>query len=385
MSAMNDAALVRQSEAPVAAQVSKAGIDPEIVALAAAIYTSAEGITKEQAVRAAYHFRTTGEVMGRDAYIGTQGAVKGQVIEGYRAIERTINQDFQVKYRTLRPDECDMHEIEPGDNALACEVYLLDTWAKCRKMGVPYEPIVGVTVLRKGSNQRVPTTKTLHWVMQKQARKDALRQIPGLALDADEVLDAADAAGIRVDVPEGAHPTREQAVALLESAAEKPAQRPTPEQAQATLARAQAERDADADYDDLEGAPESAHNLAPATPTQATPTQPPPDEMIPHPTVADAKAARPASIRTGSINAFNAAADAFAGAHPRYQDKTGSTNRFQVLRAAFAEGFESIDVENMAAVFAKLEARALSYEYEESMKAAVKVAADKAFYAQVPA
>lgn len=94
-----------------------------------------------------------------------------------------------------------------------------------------------------------------------------------------------------------------------------------------------------------------------------------PDEMIPPVTMADAKAARPATIRTGSINAFNASADAFSAAHPRYQDKTGSTNRFQILRAAYAEGFETVDIENMAALFVKLEARALSYEYEESLKA----------------
>ncbi|MFA6305731.1 MAG: hypothetical protein WC651_03310 [Candidatus Gracilibacteria bacterium] len=207
------------------AAVSRQAIDPEIIAIAAAIYTAADGITKEQAVRAAYHYHSTGEVMGRDSYVGTKGKVTGQILEGYRAIERNIREDYQVKYRPLRADEADMHEIKEGDRALACEVYLLDTWAKCRNMGIPYEPIVGVTVVRKGDGINIPATKTAHWVLQKQARKDALRQVPGLAMSSEEVLDAAQGAGIQVDKPDGAHLSREQAIALVAEAARAQGQR----------------------------------------------------------------------------------------------------------------------------------------------------------------
>lgn len=229
MSTTGDAALQMQQQAgiaparenAIAAQVNRAAVDPEIIAMASAIYTSGEGaISKEQAVRAAYHFHTTGEVMGRDSYVGTKGKVAGQVLEGYRAVGRKINQEYQVKYRPLTVAENEMHGVQPGDKTLACEVYLLDTWAKCRQMGVPYEPIVGVTIIPKSDTQSVPKTKSLYWVLQKQARVDALRQIPGLAVSPEEVFEEAESAGIHVERPDG-RVDRDQAALLVKAEAER--------------------------------------------------------------------------------------------------------------------------------------------------------------------
>lgn len=200
--------------AHVETQIRGSAIDPEIVALAAAIHAKSDGkLTKAEALDAALHYHQTGEIPGRHSYIGTEGKTKGRIIEGYRAVERYVKQDYQVKYRSLTLEETQVHEIQPGDRALACEVYLLDAWRKCIAMGIPYQPIVGVTVVRKGDKFHVPTTKTAHWVLQKQARTDALRQVPGMPATVEEAEELAGELG--VTLPEGARLSREQVAAAI--------------------------------------------------------------------------------------------------------------------------------------------------------------------------
>jgi hypothetical protein len=185
-----------QTERGIAAQVKTTAVDPEIIAMASAIYTATPGMSKEQAVAAAFHFKTTGEIMGRDSYIGT-GKQAGKILEGYRAVARNVKHDIDTpKYRQLTTEEIAAHGVEPGDKSLACEIALLDVQGKCRKMGIPYRPIVGITVIRAGTKIQVPNTKTELWVLQKQSRVDGLKQIPGGAcISADEIYEDAGLTG----------------------------------------------------------------------------------------------------------------------------------------------------------------------------------------------
>ena len=206
------------NETALSAQVQKTAVDPEIIALASAFFTAGE-MTKEQAVKAAYFFYQTGQVEGRDSYIGTTGNVSGKVLEGYRGVAREVGRDYEVKYRRPTNDEIEEHGINPKGKALVCEVYVLDIWQRKQAMGLPYEPVIGIAYYPPGTTIRVPATKTEHWVLQKNARKDALRQVPGIPLDAGEVFEEAAAMGIKVEpLPEGAEPSTEQAILMVNQA-----------------------------------------------------------------------------------------------------------------------------------------------------------------------
>lgn len=217
-------ALATQNETQLSQAVQKTAVDPEIIALASAFFTAGE-MTKEQAVKAAYFFYQTGQVEGRDSYIGTTGNVSGKVLEGYRGIARDVGRDYEVKYRRPTAAEIEEHGINPKGKALVCEVYVLDIWQRKQRMGLPYEPVIGIAYYPPGTTIRVPATKTEHWVLQKNARKDALRQVPGVPLDADEVFEEAAATGLNVEFPEGAQLSPEQA-RLMIAQAEQDANRP---------------------------------------------------------------------------------------------------------------------------------------------------------------
>ena len=206
------------NETALSAQVQKTAVDPEIIALASAFFTAGE-MTKEQAVKAAYFFYHTGQVEGRDSYIGTTGNVTGKVLEGYRGVAREVGRDYEVKYRRPTNEEIEEHGINPKGKALVCEVYVLDIWQRKQAMGLPYEPVIGIAYYPPGTTIRVPATKTEHWVLQKNARKDALRQVPGIPLDAGEVFEEAAAMGVKVEpLPEGAEPSTEQAILMVNQA-----------------------------------------------------------------------------------------------------------------------------------------------------------------------
>lgn len=169
-----------------------ANVPAEIMQLAVALWASlgqdGSGISQADALKAAIHAERTGEVFGRDSYIGTQGKVKGQILEGYRAIQNRIETPYIVKYRPLTEDEATENEIKPGMRALICEVYVLDVWRRAQKMHVPYAPVCGLGILRPsdmttydGKPKEPPTGKTWRWVLEKRARKDALRQLPAWA------------------------------------------------------------------------------------------------------------------------------------------------------------------------------------------------------------
>lgn len=196
----NGAQITKPQSTPPALDFSQ--IDPAIMARAAAIAAEvmANGgqINPAQALAAAYHFEQTGEVIGRHAYVGTTGGVAGKVLEGYRSVARELDMSkYQWRYRPLTDAEKEMRGVQPGDRALICELDVLPARKQCIEMGVPYDPIVGCTVIKKGQLLNVPKNRDAYWVLCKQARTDALRQV-GEHTEADEVL-----AEAGIEAPEG--------------------------------------------------------------------------------------------------------------------------------------------------------------------------------------
>ena len=102
-------------------------------------------------------------------------------------------------------------------------------------------------------------------------------------------------------------------------------------------------------------------------PDSSTPDEPPPPVSV-----ADAKANLTASIGVGAGALFAKKAIVFAKAHPRYADKSGKPSRWHILKAAPLVGYMVFGLENMDAAFKALEARALSLEADEAMKAQAK-------------
>ncbi len=226
-------------------------ISPEIIALTQAFLMASPEITLPQAVKAAYFFHNTGQVEGRDSYIGTKGSVTGKVLEGYRGVARDAAErnvgEVQIKYRPLTADEAEWHEVKPGDLARACEVYQLKAWRIAQSMGQAYEPIIGIGIVKPGEKvtsegKPIPLIGGMTWgkKCQNRAYKDAMRHVPGMAISAAEVLEDADERDIHVEVPAAAQLTREQAIALVQEAERLSIAPPQPmnaEQAAATLAQ----------------------------------------------------------------------------------------------------------------------------------------------------
>ena len=215
----NDALVTAAQSAPVRVQ----GIDidkvpPDVLARAASIMFDVQStggtITPAQAITAAYHFKETGDVMGRDSYVGTKGQVAGRVIQGYQGLARERNMAlYQWQFRDMTPEEKSLHGVQEGDKTLICELTVLAARRQCIDMKIEYRPVLGMTIVRKSDMQSVPKNRTLRWVLEKQCKNDALRQV-GEHTSADDVL-----AEAGVEAPEGVHLTIEQAEAWVRSLA----------------------------------------------------------------------------------------------------------------------------------------------------------------------
>jgi len=352
---MNDALITPEEREKSLTQAAEQKIAPEIIATAAAIWRASEGtISKEAAIRAAFHFQTTGEVLGRDSYVGTKGSAKGQVIEGYRAVLRNIRQPYQTRFRPMNRDEFVLHELADGDLGLVCELDLLNMRRECITHGIPYAPILGITVLRKGEKLQVPATKTRYWVLQKQARDDAFRQIPGAGLD-----DEAAALARNITVPEGARLDETQAAALVATSemvvkntretallspdavivrgqrnidimrgpqTEDPLGIDTPPSPDRTAAAAIA----DAEFAAIPAAPNSIYAIPTSDSAQT-------NESVPR--------RKPAAISGGLVGSFTLWAEEFAKTHARWQ-RDGRPDRMHLLLSIAKLGHPKITPEN---------------------------------------
>lgn len=221
----NAAPVTRPQETQLAQQVKTGEIDPEIVNIARLVFNQAQAdgtvLTPEKAIAAAFQVlraQERGEELGRDVYLGTQGNVAGQVIDGYQGLQKRIGRDFQTRYRSLSAEERADRDLNDGDKALACELEVYDMMRQARELGIPYRPPTGYCILRKAAQQpRLPAMRDLRWWMEKVARKDALRQVPGLPQTVDDILDEAalEIEGFQYP-PDGARLTLHQARAWVD-------------------------------------------------------------------------------------------------------------------------------------------------------------------------
>ena len=105
MAYQNTQAVAPRQTMDVTTAPGSSTVEPEIIALAQAFLTASPEITLPQAVKAAYFFHRTGQVEGRDSYIGTSGRVTGKVLEGYRGVARDAAErnvgEVQIRYRPL--------------------------------------------------------------------------------------------------------------------------------------------------------------------------------------------------------------------------------------------------------------------------------------------
>jgi len=356
--------------------------DPDLAARALAIMAGRPAkapLTIDRAIAAALHEQKTGLVEGRDFYIDQYMGL----VAGYRGLQRETNGhsgEYLTNYRPFTAEENADHEVQPGDLARVCELSQLDTWAKCRAMGVRYHPILGYGILRKGERlnnegKLIQLKGGYTWERKAQTRayKDALRHTPNARASTAEILTDAASDGLDIDLPDGAIISRDQAEQFVTEAQERqgqPAERPTPEQAQAILARANAERDqAQGDFEALEGAPDSAHPPTATTPSGIKPESL--DRIIEKTgTELDRLAGGPervASLARNAIPLFTENGKHLLATHPAVY-----TCGHDLLVVACDVGFEWLTLNNLPAAFEALEARALSLEADEAMKAQAK-------------
>lgn len=209
--------------------LDEAPIDPRLLMAAKAIQLMAgqddagyPKISADMALAAAMYQAGTGQMLGRDFYLNDK---QGRM-EGYRGVARDANErgvgEVQIKYRPLTAQEAEDNEVKPGDVAVACEVYQLRAWERCQRLGIRYEPVVGIGILwaREKVNQHgkpifLAGGMTWRKKAQNRAYKDALRHTPGMPASPEEVI--ADAA-MNLDElpPETARLTMEQAQAWVE-------------------------------------------------------------------------------------------------------------------------------------------------------------------------
>lgn len=209
--------------------LDEAPIDPRLLMAAKAIQLMAgqddagyPKISADMALAAAMYQAGTGQMLGRDFYLNDK---QGRM-EGYRGVARDANErgvgEVQIKYRPLTAQEAEDNEVKPGDVAVACEVYQLRAWERCQRLGIRYEPVVGIGILwaREKVNQYgkpifLAGGMTWRKKAQNRAYKDALRHTPGMPASPEEVI--ADAA-MNLDElpPETARLTMEQAQAWVE-------------------------------------------------------------------------------------------------------------------------------------------------------------------------
>ena len=429
--------------------------DPELAARAVAIMASRPAddkyktITPDRAIAAALHERETGHREGRDFYIDQRMGI----VSGYQGIQRDAGErnvgELITRYRPMNGAEAEEQEIRPGDMAVICEIYQVDAMGKARMLGIPYDPVIGYGILRKGekftkAGDKITLKGGYTWArkVRNRAYKDALRHTPGQLVDAGEVLEDAAAHGIRVEIPDGARISRDQALAAVEQAktiaanSERLAEM-TPEE-RATSAAHAVEEMRGPDSDDPFGI-DAPTTTAPNCPKcngpmwdnrqgKRNPKAPdfkckdkscdgvvwPPkgndnetasgqaltaamhaDRPANAREILDRKAAamhadaefdalpsapasngggKPPATSTaaagieGATQEFGAWAETFAANHPYYstEDKTGAihANKFHILKAIRAEGFDKVTADNFVAVTAAMEQRAISKEAE---------------------
>jgi hypothetical protein len=144
-------------------------------------------------------------VMGRNPLAGEIWAIAGKgVTDGYRGLIKDAKPgSYTYRYRNPKPNEITAHEIRERDIARICELYIFEEARQCRELGIPYEPVTGIGIVREeeryqteawdaSTRRRIalprekwqpiapPTGRSWFWRAEIRALKDALRRA-GLA------------------------------------------------------------------------------------------------------------------------------------------------------------------------------------------------------------
>ena len=200
-------------------------------------------LSDAEALAGAQYAKTTGldPFRGEFYVVPSIGVVPGY--KGALARDGMQGRAPDYRYRPLTDEEKDWHDVEPGDKAVIC--YATDPAEAVAARREGREPRVweGVGIVRKadmwvseewktnqsGSKYKVrlpenewkgrkdpPQARSWGWVAQKSALKDCNNHmgIP-VEMDAAQIIASAQAAGIQVEVPEGAWLDSEQAEALV--------------------------------------------------------------------------------------------------------------------------------------------------------------------------
>jgi hypothetical protein len=194
---------------------------PDVSELASLIKTmlpNGKNLTDQEAIAGAMYGKAHGlDVFKQEFYI-----VPGRgIYPGYRGEMRLQEaRTYYTQTRPLRADEAAEHEIQAGDTARIVELYQPDLMARMRTMGIPYQPIAGLGIVRKAEKGSAgpPTGRSWAWKAEQRALKDAMRHMQGGA----DILD--ETAEMRLDAAEQAAETVAATVRRL-----------TPAEQQATL------------------------------------------------------------------------------------------------------------------------------------------------------
>jgi len=245
-------------------------------------------LTEAEALAGAQYAKTT----GLDPFRGEFYIVPSiGVVPGYKGVyvrQGQQGREPDYRYRPLTEDEQDFHDIQTGDKAAICYATEPAEAAEARKAGREPRTWEGVGIVRKAEQwvsfewrdssggkrykaklpeaqwkERAdpPTGKSWGWVAQNRAMKDCANHmgIP-VALDAETILAQAQAAGLHIEIPEGAQLCPEQAQeVVIESIREygRLEQPPTPQELQARSAANVATMRAPAGFQGFGDEPES--------------------------------------------------------------------------------------------------------------------------------
>lgn len=309
----------------------------ELASLIKAMLPNGQKLSDQEALAGAMY----GKVHNLSPFKGEYYIIPGKgIFPGYRGEMRMNEQrEYYTQTRPLRNDEAAEHEILPGDTARIVELYQPDLMAKMRTMGVQYQPITGVGIVRKSEkyksedwvgeypNKRKvkldpplpidpPTGRSWAWKAEQRALKDAMRHMQGGA----DILD--------------------ETVSMQLEAAEQHADAVT------------------AEVRNLPEAEQQVQFQARVTAMRGDPEHNPFDDSAPTP-------AAPKLAIIKCKDYFDLALT-FSAVHPAWQNKDGNADNGHICASIAKLGFAEITAGNVVEVFNKLEAYALSKEADEA-------------------
>lgn len=350
----------------------------EMAGLIKAMLPNGAKLTDQEALAGAMY----GKAHGLNPFKGEYYIIPGKgVFPGYRGEMRMQDaREYYTQTRPLRSDEAGEHEIAPGDTARIVELYQPDLMARMRTMGVQYQPILGVGIVRRSekykyedwvgeypNKKRVkldppqpidpPTGRSWAWKAEQRALKDAMRHMQGGADILDETVqdhldDAEQHADAIMAEVRNLPPAEQQAQftarvnAMRGESVDAPSQTMIVQDAYQTGVKdgatgfATPEPSADAEFRRLTSAAEERN--APAHDER--------EALIEHPAMA--------SMQLGSQTAqFTTWCAGFVDIFPYYA-KNGKPDMAHIMRAVASENFAAVTPDNLDAVCKALEARA---------------------------